>query len=197
MVSAAELAAKETKPLSLKEDAFSRNPNRSDFLSSSLDIPLTASGRYPHLLLSEKPESIRSIPFSAKGYVYREAEWRHFAFEELSYHCRQISSNRPKYDPMSRSHHQPRNPKRAIPRSYRGSRQSYENHAKAEQDRREEHRVLVITQYQLANDYALRTAGWNRSSSKYPTKEVIMRAFITHAAMCEQLSILAELERKI
>jgi hypothetical protein len=131
--------------------------------------------------IEEIPELIRSVSFSAKSYMYYDAEWRHFAFEELSYHSRQISSKQPEYNHDVWSH-QPRKTIREIPESNSGTqklledeskRRSQEKHAGAEQDRRKEHKSLVIIQYRLANDYALETAGWDHNSIKPLTKELI------------------------
>ena len=207
MVSAAELA-KDSSPNSPRQETFGQHPARSHGLGSSTGTPWTTPDRSLQLIASESKStrklqgSFRSASFFGKSYLFTETEWQSFAYEELYYVCRQISSGRPEYNPSVENHQ----PKR---RTKKGSesqsdtkqllagdkkREGQEKHAAAERARREHHKSELITQYQNPSDYALRLAKWEPNSNKPPTKEVIMQASNIHTAMLGRLIMLSAQE---
>lgn len=207
VVSAAEWA-KDSRPNSPGKETCGQQPAQTYCFDSSISAPRTTPVRAFQLIASEVESagksqgSFRSASFSGKNYLFTETEWRSFAYEELYHVCRQISSDRPQYNPNVESHQPKRRPKKGSesqvePKQlFAGDkkREGQEKHAAAERARREHHKCELITQYQNPSDYALRVAKWEPNSVKPPTKEVIMYASNIHTAMLGQLITLGAQE---
>lgn len=141
----------------------------------------------------------RSTSVSLDGHGDNDTDWQTFSLEKLRFNIYKVSSERPEYMTGVQS----TEPRERIPKVQKLQTMSDEvnaevskkerdaKHADMERERRERLKKLVDEQYKVyANDLALELAGWQKNSTKAPTKEVMMTAMNIHEQMRRRMDVL-------